>query len=257
MRSLAAIFFYSTLIFLITPIILIVWMSFSDDQYYVIQDMTYSLRWYKDILHDDKWLTAIANSIQIGVSSTILALLVGVPGAIGLHKNFAGRSIIISIILLPIIIPPLISAVSWYFALSGLGWYNNFANMIIGHFLLGVPFVVISVLASLTHWCDQYYHAGKMCGANSVQIFYYVQLPVIAPGVLIGSLLCFMTSFDELLVAMFLSDYSTRTVPLEMWSGLRENISPTILAVTVLTIMASLIVMSVVNYLNRSKFTSV
>ena len=241
------------MIYLLTPMLLIVWMSFSADQYYVIQDMTYSLRWYEEIFADDKWMSAIINSTQIGLVSTALALMIGVPGAIGLHKQFKGKSLIVSLVLLPIILPPLISAVSWYFAFSELGFHNSFLNMALGHFLLGLPFVVISVLASLTHWNDQYYQAGKTCGASGIQIFYRIQLPILKPGILIGSLLCFMTSFDELLVAMFLSDFSTRTIPLEMWSGLRENISPTILAVTVLTMLLSFMVMLITHLIGRQE----
>lgn len=254
MRNLVAIVFYSTLFFLIAPMCVILWMSFSADQYYIIQDMTYSLHWYNQIFEDDKWVNAIYNSVQIGLLSTIMALVVGVPAAIGLRKSFVGHGIVMSLVLLPIIVPPLISAVSWYFAVSSLGWYNNFVNMVLGHFLLGVPFVVISVLASLTHWKDTYFHASNVCGASKLQTFYYVQMPIIAPGILVGSLLCFMTSFDELLVAMFLSNYNTRTVPLEMWSGLRDNISPTILAVTVLTMIVSLAVMIIVTYLTSDKY---
>lgn len=254
MRKLIAIFFYSVILFLIIPMFIIVWMSFSDDQYYIIKDMRYSLRWYKELLNSSKWIVAISNSIQIGFISTAFALIIGIPGAIGLHKQFAGRNFLLSLVLLPVIIPPLISAVSWYFALSNIGWYNSKTNIILGHFLLGVPFVVISVLASLTHWSEQYYYAGKICGASPLQIFYYIQYPIILPGILIGGLLCFMNSFDELLVALFLSDYSTRTVPLEMWSGLRENISPTILAVTVLTMLVSLVVITITTYVGQNKY---
>lgn len=240
------IFFVGVLSFLILPIAIIVLMSFSADQYYIINDLSFSLQWYKEFIADPKWLNAMWNSLLVGSMSISLSLSIGVPAALWIHDNKRYQNILIGVIILPIIIPPLISAVSWYFALSFIGWDNNLMNMVVGHFLLGVPFVVICTLTSLEKCKFEIEQMALICGANKYKVFTHIQLPIILPGILAGAMLAFMTSFDELIVSLFLSSYDTRTIPLEMWSGLRENISPVILVVTTITTIFSLITMIVV-----------
>jgi putative spermidine/putrescine transport system permease protein len=243
---LSRIFFIGVISFLILPILVIVIMSFSADQYYTMNDLSFSLEWYREFATDPKWLNSMWNSLLVGSMSMSLSLVVGIPAALWIHDNKKYQNILIGIILLPIIIPPLISAVSWYFALSFIGWNNNLINMIITHFMLGVPFVVICVLTALEKCKTEIEQMAFICGANKYQVFVNIQLPIILPGILAGALLAFMTSFDELIVSLFLSSYETRTIPLEMWSGLRENISPVILVVTTITTIFSLITMIMV-----------
>jgi len=247
---LSRIFFIGVISFLILPIVIIVVMSFSADQYYVIDDLSFSLDWYKEFAADPKWINSMWNSLILGSMSMALSLIIGIPASLWIHDNNKYQNILIGFVLLPVIIPPLISAVSWYFALSFIGWNNNLFNMIISHFLLGVPFVVICTLTALEKCKTEIEQMALICGANKYEVFTRIQLPIIFPGILAGALLAFMTSFDELIVSLFLSSYETRTVPLEMWSGLRENISPVILVVTTITTIFSLITMIVVTSAN-------
>jgi len=250
---LSRIFFIGVISFLIVPMITIILMSFSADQYYIINDLSFSLVWYREFITDPKWLNSMWNSLLVGSMSMAFCLTIGIPAALWIHDNKRYQNILIGIILLPIIIPPLISAVSWYFALSFMGWNHNLINMIITHFMLGVPFVVICVLTSLEKCKTEIAQMALICGATKYQVFTNIQLPLILPGILAGALLAFMTSFDELIVSLFLSSHDTRTIPLEMWSGVRENISPTILAITVLTMLSSFIIMLVTHVIRRQE----
>lgn len=252
---LSRILFIGVLSFLILPMGVIILMSFSADQFYMLDDLSFSLQWYNEFFSDPKWMAALVNSLKVGVLSCILSLAVGLPAALWLHDNKKYQNTVIAIILLPIVVPPLISAVSWYFASSMVGLTDNFMNLVIGHFLLGVPFVVICILTSLEKCNTAVENMALICGATKYQVFISIQLPVVIPGLLAGALLAFMTSFDELIVSLFLSNHETRTIPLEMWSGLRENISPVILVVTTITTVFSLVTMVVVT-LSDDRYSS-
>lgn len=232
--------------FLISPMFVIIVMSFSADQYYMFENLSFSLRWYEEFINDPKWINSFQNSLMIGFFATLLSLIVGVPASLWVHDNKRYQNIIMALVLLPIVVPPLISAVSWYFSFSYIEMYHNLSNIVIGHFIMGVPFVVICTLVSLEGSEKDIENIGMLCGANKYQVFLHIQLPIILPGILSGTLLAFMASFDDLIISLFLSDFYTRTVALEMWSGLRENISPVILVVTTITTIISLLTMIII-----------
>jgi len=244
----------SVFFFLIIPILVIVYASFSSDAYFLLSDSNFSLRWYEEMITNDKWIFSFINSIKIGLYSTIISLIIGIPAAIWLKFTNKFYNFTIAVVISPMIIPPIISAVSWFIFYSNIEFYNNFVLLVISHAIIGLPFVILSVLTSFNNFDKKTVLAAFICGANLRQIFIKIILPVILPGIFVGSILCFMSSFDELIIALFLSDFSTRTIPLEMWSGLRENISPVVLAVTTILVLISFISMLLTYLLQKNKY---
>lgn len=250
MNKLLFLMSWTLICFLILPIFVIIYMSFSSDLYFTF-DNKFSLRWYYDLLYDDDWFKSLKNSLIFGLLSMIASLFVGVPAAIWIHRIKQFRYFFIGLVLSPMIIPPMISAVSWFFFYNQIGLNNSFFEIVISHTILGIPFVVISVLASMSNYNKTYENCARICGANNIQIFTKITLPVILPGILVGAILSFISSFDELIAVLFLSNYDTRTLPLLMWSSMRENISPVILAVTSLLVLFSLVSMLSVQLLKK------
>lgn len=254
MNKFLFLFSIAVFLFLIVPVLIIVYASFSSDMYFLINDSGLSLQWYKEIFYNKKWISSFVNSITIGLYSTLISLIIGIPAALWLMLTNKFYNLIIMLVISPMIIPPLISAVSWFFFFSNIHFYNSFYTLILSHSVIGIPFVVLSVLTSLANFDKKLILAALSCGANWIQIFIKIILPVIIPGIFVGSILSFMSSFDDLIIALFLSDYTTRTIPLEMWSGLRENISPAVLAVTTLLILISFVSMLISYILQKNKY---
>lgn len=253
MNKLVAVFSWCIIIFLIAPIIVIIYMSFSTD-YYFNFDNSFSFKWYLELFTDDNWQKALNNTLKFGVFSTIISLLIGVPAALWLTNYKKMQNLIMGFIIIPMIIPPMISAVSWFFFYNQIGLTNSFFKILVSHTILGIPFVVISVMASMANYNQYLEKSAKICGANSIQVFFKITLPIIYPGICVGAILSFISSFDDLIVALFLSNYSTQTLPLLMWSSMRENISPVVLAVTTILVVFSLVSMLAIQYLNQNKY---
>jgi putative spermidine/putrescine transport system permease protein len=244
----------SILLFLIGPILIIIPLSFNAEPYFTftpgmlrLQPEAFSLRWYEAFLNDEGWLLAVRNSFFVGILATALATGLGVLAALGLNKPVPMRSFIVSLILAPMIVPIIVLAAGTYFVFAKLGLVDSYLGLILAHATLGIPFVVVTVSASLASFDQSLVRAGAILGANPFMVFRRVTLPLIAPGVLSGAALAFVTSFDEAVITLFLSPSPAYyTVPRRMWSGLREQISPTILAVATLWIVLSIVLMVVV-----------
>lgn len=234
------------LLFLMLPILVVMPLSFNAEPYFTYPMSGLSLRWYHDFIASPEWMLAMKNTLVVGVASTIVATVFGVLASLGLmHPRLKGKVWITGILVSPMIVPVIITAVGVYFAFSPLGLTNSLPGLILAHAALGVPFVVITVTATLAGFNDTLTRAGRSLGASPMRVFWSVKLPIIAPGVVSGALFAFATSFDEVVVAIFLTGPDQRTVPRQMWSGVREQLSPTILAVaTVLVVLSTLLLVT-------------
>lgn len=239
-------FSLAMLVFLTLPILVIIPLSFNSEPYFTYPMPGFSLRWYEKFILSPEWQLAMTNTFIVGIASTLLACVLGILAALGLaHPKLKGGAIVQGLLLSPMIVPVIITAVGVYFAFSPWGLVNNLVGLIIAHAALGVPFVVISVTATLAGFNENLTRAGRSLGASPLRVFMSIKLPLIAPGVISGGLFAFATSFDEVVVALFLTSSDQRTVPREMWSGVREQLSPTILAVaTVLVVTSALLLVS-------------
>ena len=250
-------------VFLLAPILVIVPVSFNAEPYFTFTEGmlrldpdAWSLRWYNAILDDEAWSRALVNSLLIGVAATILATTLGTLAALGLASPFMpGRNLVTAVLISPMITPIIIVAVGVFFFYSSLGLAQTHAGLILAHAALGAPFVVITVTATLAGFDRTVLRAAASLGAGPLRRFFRIQLPLIAPGVFSGGLFAFAASFDEVVVVLFLGGLEQRTIPRQMWAGIREQISPAILALAVFLIAFAVLVLLTVEWLrNRSSF---
>ena len=241
--------------FLILPIVIIIPMSFTSGNLLVFPIPGFSLRWYESLAEGDAWIDAAKNSLAIAVASTMLSMTLGTMAAAGLSRaEFALKPVVIGLILSPVLIPIVITAVGMYFFFVSVGLSGTYAGLILAHTALGVPFVVITVLASLDGFDNNLVRAAASLGAPPLTAFRRITLPIIFPGVASGGLFAFVTSFDEIVVTLFLAAPDQRTLPRQIFSGVREYVSPGIAAVATVLILLSIVLLVTIQLLqSRSR----
>ena len=239
-------------LFLISPILVIMPLSFSNEPWLTYPLPGLSTRWYDDFFTSERWQTALFNSIFIAVSATALATSLGTLAALGLSRaNFPMRPLVMGLIISPMVVPIVITAVAMYFFYADIGLTNTYFGIILAHTALATPFVVITVTATLTGFDHSLTRAASGLGAGPITVFRRVTLPLILPGLISGALFAFVTSFDEVVVILFVGSPEQRTLPRQMFSGIREQISPTITAVATLLIIFSVCLLTTVELLRR------
>ncbi len=246
-------------LFLVAPILVIVPLSFNAEPYFTFTEGmlrldadAYSMRWYRQIVENEVWTRALVNSLIIGVASTALATALGTLAAMGLSSPaMPGRRLAMGLLISPMVTPVIIAAAGMFFFYSNLGLAQTHLGLILAHAALGTPFVVITVTATLSAFDTNLARAAASLGAGPVRIFRQVQLPLIAPGVISGALFAFATSFDEVVVVLFMAAIEQRTIPRQMWAGIREQISPTILAVATFLIVFAVLLLFAVEWMRR------
>lgn len=246
-------------IFLIAPILVIIPLSFNAEPYFTFTEAmlsfdpeAFSLRWYEDIINNKQWGHSIQNSMIVAFFATLLSSFLGTLAALGLSRpEMPYRTAIMSLLISPMIVPLIITAAGMYFFYSQVGLAQTYAGIILAHTALGTPFVVITVTATLVGFDHSLTRAAASLGANPVTVFRKITVPLITPGVISGALFAFITSFDEVVVVLFLAGFEQRTVPRQMWAGIREQISPTILAVATVLVVFSIVLMTVLELLRR------
>ena len=240
------------LLFLVTPILAVVPLSFSSGSMLTYPLPGLSMRWYASVLESDRWLPALGHSLMIGIAATILATVLGTLAALGLGRlPKAIRGLVMAVLLSPMIVPSIIAGVGIYFFFAPLGLTGSFLGLILAHTALAVPFVVVTVGASLAGFDTNLMRAGASLGAAPVDAFRRVMLPLILPGVASGAVFAFTTSFDEVVVALFLAGPQQRTLPREMFIGIREQISPEITALATMLIIVSTALLLTMEALRR------
>ena len=246
-------------LFLIAPILVIIPLSFNAEPYYTFTEgmlafepSAYSTRWYEDIVNNPQWLFSAGNSVIVAVFATILASVLGTVAALGLSQSHMPyRPAIMAVLISPMIVPLIISAAGMYFFYSKIGLAQTMPGLILAHAVLGTPFVVITVTATLVGFDHSLTRASQNLGAGPTRTFFKIQMPLILPGVISGGLFAFITSFDEVVVVFFLAGFEQRTIPRQMWAGIREQISPTILAVATILVCISILLLTTVELLRR------
>ena len=246
-------------LFLIAPVLVIVPLSFNAEPYFTFtQDMltldpdAYSLRWYKEVVFGEQWQRAGLNTLFIGLLATALATVLGTLAALGLsNPALPWKRLFTALLISPLIVPIIISAVGMFFFYSSLNLAQTYTALILSHAALGAPFVVITVTASMAGFNRELMLAAASLGASPIYSFFRVQLPIISPGVISGALFAFATSLDEVVVVLFIGSVEQRTIPREMWSGIREEISPAILAAATFLILIAILLLLTVEWLKR------
>ncbi len=256
--------------FLIAPIIVVLPLSFNAENFFTftpkmlaLDPEGYSLKHFRDFLSNPDWTRPLKNSFIIAPLATIISVSLGTLAAIGLSQSHVpGRRAIMAILISPMIVPLIISATGMFFFYSKLGiWmeqslglskdFTGYVKVILAHSVLGIPFVIITVTATLVGFDRSLTRAAANMGAGPLRTFFKVQMPLIMPGVISGALFAFITSFDEVVVVLFVGSASQKTLPWQMFTGLREQISPTILAVAAVLVAFSVVLLITVELLRR------
>ncbi len=257
-------------VFLITPILVVLPLSFNAQDFFTftpemlrLDPEGYSLKHYRDFFTNNEWQRSFKNSLIIAPIATIISVSLGTLAAIGLSQSHVpGRRAIMGILISPMIVPLIISATGMFFFYSDIGRFmegtlgmnKNFVGyvkVILAHAVLGIPFVIITVTATLVGFDRSLTRAAANMGAGPVRTFFKIQMPLILPGVISGGLFAFITSFDEVVVVLFVGSASQKTLPWQMFTGLREQISPTILAVATILVVISIALLTTVELLRR------
>ncbi|WP_170599260.1 ABC transporter permease [Ruegeria arenilitoris] len=257
-------------VFLITPILVVLPLSFNAQDFFTftpemlrLDPEGYSLKHYQDFFTNNEWQRSFKNSLIIAPIATIISVTLGTLAAIGLSQSHVpGRRAIMGILISPMIVPLIISATGMFFFYSDIGrflegtlgmnkTFVGYLKVILAHAVLGIPFVIITVTATLVGFDRSLTRAAANMGAGPVRTFFKIQMPLILPGVISGGLFAFITSFDEVVVVLFVGSASQKTLPWQMFTGLREQISPTILAVATILVVISIALLTTVELLRR------
>jgi len=241
--------------FLVAPLFVILPLSFNAEQYIhfsakmlALDPEGFSLRWYEDMIFGTKnpWGLATKNSLIIAFFATIGSTILGTVAALGLSsRHMPYKAAIMALLISPMIVPLIISGTAIFFFMAKVGLAATHTGIVLSHIILGTPFVVITVTATLSGFDHSVTRAAASLGSNPVNTFMKITLPLIMPGVISGALFAFVTSFDEVVVVLFLAGLENTTIPIQMWVGLREQLSPTIMAVaTCLIVMSTLILVT-------------
>ncbi|MEO1314014.1 MAG: ABC transporter permease [Pseudomonadota bacterium] len=245
--------------FLIAPIVVVMPLSFNAENFFTFTPAMlafdpagYSFKHYEDFFTNSDWQNALWNSLRIAPVATLLSVSFGTLAAIGLSQDHVPfRRAIMAILISPMIVPLIISAAGMYFFYSRIGLQGTYFGVVLAHAALGIPFVIITVTATLVGFDRSLTRAAANMGADPVTTFFKVQMPLILPGVISGGLFAFITSFDEVVVVLFVGSAGQKTLPWQMFTGLREQISPTILAVATILVVLSIALLTTVEILRR------
>jgi putative spermidine/putrescine transport system permease protein len=269
-------------LFLIAPILIVIPLSFNAEPYFTFTEKMlsfdptgYSMRWYDLLLthpnlptdvprdsswwamvwKDAAWVNAAKNSVIVGFFATILATFLGTLAALGLSRpEMPYRRAIMAILISPMIVPVIIITLGLFFFYSSIEvnkWGVPYLGVIMAHATLGIPFVIITVTATLSGFDQSLIRAAASLGANPRTTFFKVIMPLILPGVISGALFAFVTSFDEVVAVLFIAGPEQQTIPRQMWNGIREAISPAILAVATILVIVSITLLATVELLRR------
>jgi len=229
-------------LFLLLPSFVIIPVSFTTHHYLSLPDEGLSLQHYENLFSNPLWLGAIGQSLLIALLAAFLAVVTGTMGAIGLWRLASRFSDALrNVLLLPLIVPPTISALAFYKAWVKLGILDSYAGIVIAHTILAVPYVIITVTTSLSNFDPKLEQAARNLGASAWTAMRLIIVPVIRPGILSGAVLAFLASWDEIVVTIFISSQRIMTLPKAIWNGIRDNIDPTVAAVGSLVILVTLI----------------
>ncbi len=245
---------FCTLIFafLVLPTLAVIPISLNPSSFLVFPTDGLSLRWYEAIFDSPAWLRAFRNSLAVGAVTTLLATALGTPAAIALARmNSRAKPLLVGLFAAPMVVPVVVVAIAFYFLFAPMGLVNGFLGLVIAHTVLAIPFVVIVVHASLQGFDFELVRAASSLGARPATIFFRILAPLIGPGIAAGAVFAFMTSFDETVVALFIAGPDQRTIPLQMFEGVREQISPAITAAATLLVIASTLLLGTAELLRR------
>ena len=251
-RLLVIIFAALVLLFLVAPLFVVIPLSLSKEPFFTFPIHHYSWRWYVNFFADARWMAAMENSFVTGIGTMILATILGSLASLGVARpEFPYRRLVMSLLISPMIIPIVVVAVGTYLVYAQFGLVNTRIGLILGHTGLATPYVVMTVTATLANYDTNLTRAAHSLGASAWSSFWRVTFPQIMPGMVSGAILAFAMSFDEVVMASFLTNAERRTLPVQMFAGIRDLVNPTIMAAATLLLMLSIGLFGILSLLSR------
>lgn len=236
---------WGILLFLMLPVLAVIPLSFNAEPFLSYPLAGVSLRWYEAVLTSPQWMGALRSSLIVGAATVLIATPLGTLAAFGLvRRKMPGAHLLMGLLLLPMALPVVVVALALYMFLTRIGLANSYAGLIISHVVLATPFVLVTVTASLAGFDFTQIRAAASLGARPLRVFFLVTLPQIAPGVATGAIFAFITSWDEVVVALFVAGPGQRTLPRQMFAGLREQLDPSIMVVATIMIVISVLLVA-------------
>lgn len=235
------------LAFLVLPILAVIPASFNDASFIRLPPDRLSLRWYDAFFADPSWLRALGTSLKVALIATALSVLIGTLAALGLERTSPRlRAFIVGLVLSPLIVPVIMTAIALYYVSQRLGLHGTVLGLALGHTLLCLPFVVINVGVSLKGLDPSLLRAAEGLGAPPWHLFRTITLPFILPGLLAGAAFAFITSFDEVVLSIFLAGLQAKTLPVQMWEAMRVELTPVTAVASTLLMLLTLVAFAAV-----------
>jgi len=227
------------ILLLVAPALVVIPVSFGASHSFVFPPQEWSLRWYESFFTSSKWISSLLNSLQVALLAALLATVVGLFAALGLQRRFKGAQVLRGAMLSPQIVPGIVVAVAIYIAFLGMHLNGTMIGFVVAHAVIGLPFVIITVSTSLANFDRTLETASSSLGATPFATFRKVTLPLLMPGVASGFVFAFVSSFDEVVIAVFLQTPALRTLPVQMFESITLQIDPTIAAASSLIVVVT------------------
>ncbi|MDP9665091.1 UNVERIFIED_ORG: putative spermidine/putrescine transport system permease protein [Pseudomonas cremoricolorata] len=243
--------------FLLLPVVFIVLLSFGSSQWLVFPPPGWTFKWYGQFFSNPEWMDAALASLKVAVLTTVAAVLLGLPTAFALVRGrFPGRELLYGLFTMPMIVPLVIIAVAVYALFLKLGYTGTLFAFVVSHVIVALPFTIISIINSLKLFDQSIEDAAVICGASRLQAIFKVTFPAIRPGMIAGGLFAFLVSWDEVVLSVMMASPDLQTLPVKMWTTLRQDLSPVIAVASTLLISLSLLVMFLAAALRRRAETN-
>ena len=239
---------------LVLPTLVIVPISFNSAPSLDFPPKGWSLQWYEKFFTDPTWLRALGNTIQIALLTTVVATTLGILAALGLAKlRFKGKALLENYFLMPMIVPGIVIAIGLYSLFLKMGLLGTILGFVFAHTVLALPLVIVNVMASLQGVDPRLEQASASLGAGRARTFFSVTLPLIVPGVTAGALFAFVTSFDEIVLSLFIQNPYLQTLPVKIFTSMTQTTDPTVAAVAVITMLTSIVIILGMQLIGRRR----
>lgn len=235
-----------TSVYLLGPIVFIVALSFGTSQWLVFPPPGWTTQWYTQLLAEPGWIEATWNSLKIALLVSALSVLIGFFASMALVRGrFAGKAVLRAFFLTPMVMPVVVLAVALYAVFLRLGLTGTLAGFVVGHLVIALPFSIIAISNSLESFDFALEDAARICGASDWVVRWRVTLPSIRLGLGAAALFSFLISWDDVVLAIFMATPGSETLPVRIWSALRQELSPVIAAASTLLIAVTVLCMAV------------
>lgn len=243
------------LVFLVLPLVVVIPISFGQSSLLEFPPSQYSLRWYRALISGPQWLTAGVTSLKVGLIVAIVSTAVSTATAFGFARyNGRGKAVMQALVLSPLVVPVIVSGVALYYLFSMLRLTGTVTALVIAHALLTFPYGVVVVSSALERFDERLEQAAMSLGANPWRTFWRVTFPIVRPAIIVAAMFAFLVSFDEVVMALLLSGPHIRTVPKQMWDGIRFDLNPVIAAVSTLLLAFSAALVAAGEILRRTMY---